>query len=157
MNFSEPAPAYRYLKIQSLEIPHLANIIDTLPQYGKIKINNSFSYLDIDNEFIHSIHPLLKDKKILKPDYFTEKTNFIGAHISTSYPEEQITLAKEELATIHHFKILRLFTAEILNKKFFALKVQAPTLIALRAKYNLPAQLQFNNYLVDLHITVGWQ
>ena len=57
-------------RVEPLVNSALKQTLDNLPNLGKVKIiNNCFAYLDIDNNFIHHIYPLvaeLANQKIKK-------------------------------------------------------------------------------------------
>jgi hypothetical protein len=136
----------------------ILNIIARLPKSGIVKLGlDGFSYVDIDDDFIHLLQPELKDKRIIKPDYFNEETHYIGAHISITYPEEQIFLDSSEQGAQIYFAIQGLFSAKLLNKTYYILKVESPEVLAIRAKYGLADQLQLTGHLIDLHITIAVQ
>lgn len=145
--------------IQRLPLPaDIAVVINQLPHSGKIKIlAGGFSYLDIDDRFIHAIFPLLNYPGIVKPDYFSDENNHMGAHISITYPEENVQLDIAEENKQMSFSVEGLFAADLVNKRYFALKVNAPDLIHLRRQYGLGDQLQLKGYLLEPHITVGIQ
>jgi hypothetical protein len=135
---------------------NIAAVINQLPHSGKIKIlAGGFSYLDIDDRFIHAIYPLLNYPGIVKPDYFSDENSHMGAHISITYPEENVQLDSREENKQMTFTVEGLFTADLLNKRYFALKVNAPDLIHLRRQYGLGDNLQLKGYLLEPHITVG--
>lgn len=151
-------PIMKNLAIQPLEIYQLQQQVSELPNFGTVEIlANGFAYLDIDDAFIHQIYPLVNNQQATKPDYFDEKAHFIGAHISITYPEEGIRIPATEVGKLIPFKIEGLFTANILAKKYYALKVNAPELLELRLKYGLSKRLLLHGFWVDLHITVAVQ
>lgn len=142
----------------AMKIPGLSETLINLPTEGKVKqAVNGFLYLDIDDRYIHEIFPLLKQSNLQKPDYFSMETNFIGAHISIIYPDELIEVKTDLIGKQYAFTINGLFFTEILNTRYFALKVQAPGLLAVRAQYALPEQLKIYGYHIDFHITIAKQ
>lgn len=118
-----------------------------------IKNEANLIYLDIDDNYIHQLLPLLGDKKIKSPDYFNE--HLIGAHISVVYPDEIKLIADKDLGGKHHFKIKEAYTAKLDLKNYYVLTVDAPSLLELRRKYALPDLLSFKDYGVEFHITIG--
>src|SRR6185312_15055711 len=120
-------------------------------------IGHGYSYLDIDDDYIHKIYPLIADKGAVKPDYFSKKTNFMGAHISITYPEENVNIPDHEAGKIINFETEKLFTAILLDKRYYALKIKAPDLLELRKKYSLTNKLKLKNYWVEPHITIAVQ
>lgn len=144
-------------KLQALDCSSkISTAVGNLPHSGNIKIYpDGFSYLDIDNSFIHATYPLLDYSGIVKPNYFSAKHNQIGAHISITYPEENVTLDRREENRLITFSVVGLFAADLGNKRYFALKVDAPDLIQLRHHYGLGDKLQLKGYLLELHITIA--
>ena len=144
------------LAIVKLEAPDLIASISKLPSKGILKTNlHNLTYLNIDDAYIHQSFPFLTDKQANKPDYFSDNKNFIGAHISVIYPEEQTLCDRSYLSREYDFSIEGLFSTFIDEKKYYALKVIAPQLTAIRQAADLPAKPCYKNYLVDLHITIG--
>lgn len=136
--------------------PALSAVLRDLPSTGVVKlIANGFAYLDIDDRYIHNIYPLLDYPHLVKPDYFSESANYMGAHISIVYPEEKIRIPSSEENKTINFTVTGLFIADILNKRYYALKVNAPGLLDLRRNYQLADKLQLRDHLLDLHITVA--
>lgn len=142
------------LSMQQLSVPKLLDTVAQLSMKGHLKMNAfGLTYLDIDDNFIHQIFPLIPDMSAIKPEYFGE--DLVGAHISVIYPEEDISCHKSDLNKEHSFTVTGLFFAVIENKKYYVLKVKAPSLTSLRRRQGLPDKLSFKNCLIDLHITVG--
>lgn len=115
--------------------------------------SKNLTYLDIDDQYIHQLFPLLEDKTIKKPDYFGQ--NSIGAHISVIYPEENTSIDQVDLGIQHHFTINGIYTAELGLKSYYALIIESASLSQLRKKYGLPRLLCLKNFRVEPHITVG--
>lgn len=136
--------------------PIFFSAIQNLPQTGIVKTTaNGFAYLDIDDRFIHRVYPLLDYPRLIKPDYFSDSSNYIGAHISIVYPEENVNILPREENKSIGFTITGLFMADILDKRYYAFKVHAPELLALRRSYRLSKKLQLKGYLLDPHITIA--
>ena len=146
----------KQLVFSSIKVSGLSKILTCLPTKGFVKqATNGFLYLDIDDDYIHNVFPLLKQIDIQKPDYFSATTDFIGAHISIIYPDELAKIASNFVGGQYSFNVVDLFSADFLNTRYFALKVQAPELLAIRERYGLPPQLQIYDYYVDFHITIA--
>jgi hypothetical protein len=144
------------LKVIELNEPDLIELASRLTHTGRIAVSDdNLSYLNIDDNFIHYLQPLLEDDTTQEPDYFDHSTNYIGAHISVIYPEEGIIIEPKDLNTVHYFTVTGLFMAECGQKIYYALRVNSPSLLKLRHKYGLQDKLQLQNHLLDLHITVG--
>lgn len=142
------------LSMSTLSVPKLLHTVAQLPTTGHLKMNSlGLTYLDIDDDYIHTLFPLIRDGYAMKPEYFGEA--LVGAHISVIYPEEDIVCHREELNKSHHFAITGLFSAVLEGKKYYALKVKSPTLVSVRRRHGLPDKLFFKNHWVDLHITIG--
>jgi len=142
------------LPIKALDNPKLINRALELPSTGYLFTSSeNLIYLDVDNEYIHQLFPLLKNKQVKKPNYFGG--DLIGAHISTIYPEENIRIHKEDLGQKHEFKVKGIFTAKLHFKKYYVLIIESSTLLELRRKYGLSDMPFFNGYFVDFHITIA--
>ena len=135
-------------------ILQLNDSLSKLPKTGLLKRNAlGLTYLDIDDNYIHQIFPLIKDNEIMKPEYFGD--DLVGAHISVIYPSEETLCHAAALNQQHLFSVSGLYSGIIENKKYYFLKVKAPSLTALRRRCGLEDKLFFKNYWIDLHITVG--
>jgi hypothetical protein len=144
------------LPFTQLPLPELTAAAAKLNAAGQLHLYyGGLTYLDVSDEYIHELFPLLGDSQISKPDYFGRRS--IGAHITVIYPEEQTIPDKEELNQAHSFQITGIYTAVLGIKKYYMLGVAAPSLLALRKRYGLADKLCFRKHLVDLHITIGVQ
>ncbi|AMQ27062.1 TPA: hypothetical protein ACK8Z3_002482 [Legionella pneumophila] len=140
--------------ILQLNNPALLNKAMQLKSTGKVAISqNQLTYLKIHDEWIHELFPLLQNEQIRKPDYFGNES--IGAHISIIYPEENTTINPKELDQEHRFKIKNIIKANLELKKYYAIIVEASSLVRLRKAYGLPENLYFKGYSIHFHITVG--
>lgn len=144
------------MDIYPLTLNDLEKCIKPLSKRGQIKIKpNGFSYLDIDDRFIHDVFPLIKEPNIRKPDYFGDKADNMGAHISIVYPEENIKLPNNEENKSISFEVQGLYIADVAQKRHYALRVNSPELIKLRLNYGLPEKLKLYGYWVYPHITIA--
>jgi hypothetical protein len=142
------------LSMKQLSVPKLFDTVTHLSGKGHLKMNAfGLTYLDIDDNYIHQIFPLISDMSVMKPEYFGK--DLVGAHISVIYPDEDISCHKADLNKEHGFTVIGLFSATIENKKYYFLKVKAPSLISVRRRHGLSNKLFFKNFWIDLHITVG--
>lgn len=132
-----------------------------LEQRGILKQkDNGYLYLDVSNEFISEILPLIEAQgKIVPPRHYTSKKG-IGAHISVMYENEQILneiWEIQELGQEFSFHVMELRTVKLNKdgkmKKLWLLAVSAPELEALRESYGLSSKLKNH----DFHITIGTQ
>lgn len=143
------------LEIRAIEIPELNERIAALPAYGRLaQTTRGLTYLKVDDNYIHHTFSLLTHP-CQKPNYFIAEEEGVGAHISVFYPEEVVFINGSDLNELHHFSIEGLFFAELNKIRYYALKVAAPSLVALRQRYGLDKKLAINGCLVDMHITVG--
>lgn len=143
------------LIITKLDIPLLLEKSLQLKQKDRLAISqDGLLYLDITDDFIHDLFPLLENKyqEIVKPDYFTG--NSIGAHISVVYPDEKY-LTSPILTEEHHFQVIDAVSTIINLKRYYVLIVNAASLSELRKKYSLSDQPKFKGYVINFHITLG--
>ncbi len=141
-------------QMKKLNIPKLMSVALSLQPVGKIVVSdNNLTYLDIDDEYIHRLFPLLQNKEIKKPDDFGDRS--AGAHITVIYPEENKIINNEDLNQEHNFIFKDVVAAEIGLKTYYILLVESRSLLQLRTKYNLPDLLQFKGYSIGFHITMG--
>lgn len=138
-------------KINNLPLLDTAGL---LPHKGKLLISeDNLTYLDIDDNFVHQLFPLIKNPQVKKPNYFGGK--LAGAHVSIIYADENVCVNEKEVGIEHSFTIKEFVAAEIGPKTYYVLLVKSPSLLALRCKYHLPDMLNFKGYSIDFHITVG--
>ncbi len=145
------------LKITQLNIPEILKTALALPKTGYLEASSGYTYLNIDNDYIYKLYEILihntQNTEIKKPPYFDKYS--MGAHITVIYPEEKILANAEDIGQKHNFKITGIFSAIANVKKYYALKIEAPTLLQLRREYHLPDKLNFKNHWIDFHITFG--
>lgn len=137
------------------QLNQLNTILQKLPASGCLCAKADYVYLDIDDRFIHDIYPLIQNPHAEKPRYFDKDREYMGAHISIFYPEENIDIKPKDLGQIHSFSVKDCVMVDIWGKKYYALRVHSPTLVALRQQYGLGEKLIFKESLIDLHITVA--
>jgi hypothetical protein len=141
---------------QHIAVPELKPSMAGLALAGKLKKSaNNLVYLDIDDEYIHRLYPLIKNDIIKKPDYF--KRGSAGAHITVIYPEENKNITSQDLGQEHIFVIKDFVSARLDLKTYYILLVESPSLLKLRQRYHLPDLLSFKGYSIGFHITVGVQ
>lgn len=138
------------VELQPTAIEHM----ETLPNTGILKQKeNGFVYLDVPNEFITDVIPLLDHPGRLQPRPTASKS--IGAHISVFHEGENI--APEELNAPFSFSVkeIRSFTLNTRDglKKLWVIAVNSPELESLRKSYGCSPKLK--GY--DFHITLGKQ
>lgn len=123
-----------------------------LPLEGKLLKNQSgFVYLKVDDNYIHTLFPLLKLKEegFSEPPYFRSKRS-PGAHISVFYVGEKVI--PEELGRVFHFEPKQIcFIKRSKKASLVILQIESPDLENLRKKYGLSPKLQGHEF----HITLG--
>lgn len=142
--------------IKNLKTDLLITQAAKLPTTGTLAASDTgLVYLDISDDYIHQLFPLLENKNnlILKPDYFNKY--LIGAHITVIYTEENKLISSDHLGEKHNFQIKDLIQMHINSKIYYALSVESPSLLELRRKHGLPDKLNFKGHKVGLHITIG--
>lgn len=144
----------KYPVMTALDFPQIIKQAKTMPNFGKLAISKTrLVYLDIADQYIHALYPLLQLPNVEKPSYFAEGRE--GAHITVIYPEEKKKIKNEALNETHFFAIEKLIAAEIGSKKYYALLIKSPSLLQLRKQYHLSNLLSFKGYFIDFHITIG--
>ena len=141
------------LKVIPLEFPEIKETAEKLAPTGQLRQVDGLVYLNIDNDYIHRLFPLIENTQFLKPDYFSP--NKIGAHVSVIYPEENILCGSDDLDRVHGFKIKNVCSATLNERNYFILTVASESLFHIREKYELPKMPIFKGYSVDFHITIG--
>lgn len=143
------------IAITPLNLPELVNRAAFLPATGKLlRLENNLVYLAVNDQFINQLFPLIQNPAVKKPDYFGKGST--GAHISVIYPEENTVIDPEDLNREHGFSLNEMVIAELGQKKYYVLLVNAPSLLKLRKKYHLPELLCFKGYGITFHITIGY-
>jgi hypothetical protein len=144
----------KFLYMQELHLPELIKKAVSLPTSGiTSRSPQNLIYLDISDDYVHQLFPLMQNSQLIKPNYFG--ADLAGAHISIFYPEEKVELLPEDMNQMHTFTIKDAFAAELGAKKYYGLRIESPSLIQLRKKYGLSDQLSFKNHWIDLHITIA--
>ncbi|MBA3603653.1 MAG: hypothetical protein H0W50_08440 [Parachlamydiaceae bacterium] len=143
-----------FISVHSDEILATALKVDSVGQLC-IK-NNGFAYVNVNNEFIESIAPLLPIEGNFNPLVTSAKA--MGAHISVFYEDEMIghkIWLLEEAGEWFKFEVkeIRYLERKTSNGKtrLWLIAVDAPALQRLRTHYGLKPKLQGH----DFHITIG--
>lgn len=124
---------------------------------GKLCIKkNGFTYVDIGNEYIESIVPLLPTKGEFKPLDTNPKA--LGAHVSVFYEDELISREIWTLEEAGEWFYLDIKELRYVDRKtpsgkqrLWLMAVHAPAIQRLRKHYGLKPKLQGH----DFHITIG--
>ncbi|CCB89893.1 putative uncharacterized protein [Simkania negevensis Z] len=145
-------------KINSREIVFCPEFLEEIkchfPLSGTLKQEpDGFTYVDLDDRYIHELIQHLPCEGFSKPPYFGP--GLIGAHITVIMPEEWTTFQKiEECGTEVSFSLKE---CEVVHparediSEIFLITIEAPFLGNLRAKYGLPPPL------FDFHISLGYK
>ena len=148
----EPLERFVFTELPDQSVIEIAASLNT---EGTMQQRGDYCYLNIDDGFIHQIHPLLAHyERIEKPDYFNDP-NPIGAHISVIYPEEMVRVLPSQLDGIHRFSVSGLMKAQYGTKDYFMLSVIAPSLSAFRQLQYLSSRPIWKRQEIMFHITVG--
>ena len=133
-----------------LNYTQLIQSAQLLSAKGKLAIfDNKLIYLQVSDEYIHRLFPLLEDGDIIKPN------KPIGAHITVIYPEEYKEIDREDLGVEHSFLVKEFIAAKINQKTYYVILVESSSLLKIRKKYSLPERLSFKGYQIGFHITIG--
>lgn len=140
---------------------HVVELAGQFEQMGVLKQKeNGYLYLDVSNDFISKLLPLIDAPGQLVPPRHYAKKKGIGAHISVMYENEQI--ANEiwevaELGQVFTFQIKELHTIKLIKngqmKKLWLIAIEAPELERLRESYGLSPKLNDR----DFYITIAHQ
>jgi len=147
-----------------LDNSQLLNAAIALPNTGILKVDPiySYCYLKVHDDFIHTLFPMIGEENIQMPDYFSERTSFLGAHISLVYPNESKSkeiksdIMNDKIDHAHSFQVVSLIKAKVYSKIMVGLVVDAPSLEQIRKKYGLSSELNYNGVIVPFHITLAW-
>ena len=130
----------------------LKEVRENFPLKGILKQeSDGFTYVDLDDRYIHELIGQLPREGFKEPDYFGP--GLIGAHITVIMPDEWSSVrGVEECGTEVSFSLKG---CEIVHPKredideIFLITLTAPFLEALRSKYGLL------KCMFDFHITLG--
>lgn len=133
------------------EIVELAK--SSLSQEGvlTVKDEKGYTYLKVDDEYIHSLLPLcdLKEEGFVEPPYFRGKKS-PGAHISVFYEDEEVLA--EEIGQTFSFTLQQIVVVKVSKTvSYVILQVKCPELENLRQKYGKSPLLKGHEF----HITLG--
>jgi len=115
--------------------------------------DDGFVYIDISNNIIHGLFPLVDDEDAEEPPYFGKGN--IGAHISAISDEEIKDIEIKEIGEKIPFEIIGVYSAnpdgwDDMSKVWF-INVDCPKLKKIRRKYDLPETYKDKKH--DFHIT----
>ncbi|MBS0656294.1 MAG: hypothetical protein JSR46_11000 [Verrucomicrobia bacterium] len=123
----------------------------TLPHYGVLQAKgNGFTYLKVDDGYIHSLFELLTEKGWTKPPYF-RRADAPGAHVSVLYEKEGESLSPiPHIGKIFHFKIKEIVQVRARYDQYIVLRVESPELEAYRTSLGLSPKLQNHDYHISI-------
>lgn len=126
----------------------------TLSNHGVLTQKaNGFVYLDVSNDFINTLAPLLEMPGELRVLPTAKRS--LGAHISVFVEDENIVPL--ELGQTFSFQVIEVRSLVIHTrdglKKLWVIAVESPELEALRQSYGCSPKLKGH----DFHITLGKQ
>ncbi|NGX46208.1 MAG: hypothetical protein K940chlam2_01394 [Chlamydiae bacterium] len=141
----------------TVEMDDVQEVLTDIAGLGQLHLkNNGFVYLDVSNEFVTEITPLLPLEGSFTP--LPTKAKQMGAHISVIHEDEMIgkqIWSLEEAGEWFTFepKALRYVDRKTSSgaKRLWLLAADAPGLERLRTQYGLKPKLQGH----DFHITLG--
>lgn len=139
--------------VQTLSWPEVVEYAkQNLPLEGQLIMkSDGFAYLKVDDEYIHTLFPMLglEEEGFKKPPYF-RSNEAPGAHISVFYVNEHIF--PEEIGQTFSFELKQMALVKpAQNTSYAVLQVDAPELETLRKKYGLSPKL-FGH---DFHISIA--
>lgn len=142
------------LPLVSPETQKYQEILDyarhNLPQKGRLSNKDGFIYVDVDDDYIHTLFEMLGEEGFEKPPYF-RRADAAGAHISVILKGEHVI--PEELDLEFSFEIRRIRIVETPRHGTYAIiEVDSPELEALRAKYGLSPKVHGDH---EFHITIA--
>ncbi len=131
----------------------LQDVAQNLPLSGTLKQEqNGFTYVDLDDRYIHELIQILPIDGFEKPPYFGP--GLIGAHITVVMPDEWINIPEiEECDQEFYFTLKACEIVHPLNwadvSEIFLITLDAPAFARLREKYGLQP------FPFDFHVTIG--
>lgn len=123
-----------------------------LPHYGVLqKKGNGFTYLKVDDAYIHSLFDMLTEEGWAKPAYF-RRVDAPGAHVSVLYEKEGESLHPiPQIGTRFHFEIKELVKIRTRKNQLIILRVISPDLEKYRQQLGFSPKLQNHEF----HITIA--
>jgi len=126
-----------------------------LPQYGILKSQNGFLYVDVDDKYVYNLIPFLEKEGFEMPPNFGKK-DLVGAHIMVASAYEtnrhgirSVNELGEKIDfTLKGCSAVQPPQGQGIDEVYFIF-VDAPVLDQIRKKYGLPEK----EY--DYHIAIG--
>ncbi len=161
------------MDLQEISNPELVDSINSSFEcVGKVVVLREpklYVYLDLNDDFIFKLLPLLNLDNMVPPSYFPDSMDQnkafikkpIGAHISIIYDNEATTTDNIDIALEGQefvFKVSTLLQGNVFEDAVtYALKIESPELLAIRKQYQLSDVLDYKGFKLPLHITIGHQ
>ncbi|HEV8051038.1 MAG TPA: hypothetical protein VGP47_00980 [Parachlamydiaceae bacterium] len=124
---------------------------ENLSMEGQLIVkSDGFGYLKVDDEYIHTLFPMLGiiEEGFKEPPYF-RTPEAPGAHISVFYVNENIM--PEEVGQCFRFELKQIVIVKPSKDTSYAvLQVTSPELEKLREKYGLSSKLFGHDYHISL-------
>lgn len=122
-----------------------------LPMEGQLIVkSDGFCYLKVDDDFIHTLFPMLglTEDGFKEPPYF-RTSEAPGAHVSVFYVNENIV--PEEVGQYFNFILKQIVIVKPSKTTSYAvLQIESPELEKLREKYGLSPKLFGHDYHISL-------
>lgn len=137
---------------KKIDNPKLILHAQALEQYGTLqKKGNGFTYVKVNDAYIHTLFEMLAEDGWTKPAYF-RRADAPGAHVSVLYEKEGESLATiPGIGTRFHFEVKELVQVRARKNQLIVLRVVSPELEQYRR------QLGFSPKLLnhEFHITIA--
>lgn len=136
--------------------PHSNEVIDFISHHlvtqGTLKHSDDFVYVEVNNEYIHGLAPLLSDLGFIPPDYC--EGGKVGAHITVIYPDEMKLFGIDTIDEVNEPISFTIEECQIVypRRNFesaYLILVESPRLDQIREKYG------FGKREYTFHITIG--
>lgn len=142
------------LSLFALENPELISHAEKrLAHYGVLqKKETGFTYLKVDDAYIHTLYEFLEEEGFEKPPYF-RRADAPGAHISVLYEKEGESLrGVPRIGEVFSFTIKQLTKIRTRDKEYIILQVHAPELEKYRVSLGFTPRLQNHDFHISLAV-----
>jgi uncharacterized protein YciU (UPF0263 family) len=134
----------------------IAQALETVVLKGKLKqTDDGFVYLDINDDLMKGLFPLIDKDGIDKPPYFNKKFNEVGAHVSIISGNEIGDSKIKEVGKDFNFELGDFKSTDPDGwdemKKVYFVQIHSKELEDLRAKYGLTKKKDGHEF----HITIA--
>lgn len=142
------------LSLFSLENPALISHAEKqLAHHGVLqKKETGFTYLKVDDAYIHTLYELIEEEGFQKPPYF-RRADAPGAHISVLYEKEGESLRGiPRIGEVFSFTIKELAKIRTRDKEYIILRVLSPELEKYRTSLGFTPRLQNHDFHISLAV-----